>query len=105
MLEPVHSERQNIDAALATLGSWNLTASANGELWVKRWRRAITLDEVGILVKRMAAEIEPASLSLIIFDFTAAIMPHHKWFVCTNLVQALGQRLRIPCVLFPALAA
>ena len=105
MMKTVNPTRQGIDEALALLDCWNLTVSAKGELWIKPWRRVITLDEFGILVKRLAVGIQPNSLSLILFDFTEAIMPSHKQFVCAHLVQALGHRLGTPCVLFPAPSA
>ena len=105
MMKTVNPTRQAIDEALALLDCWNLTVSDKGELWIKPWRRGITLDEFGILVKRMVAEIQPGGLSLILFDFTEAIMPSHKQFVCANLVQALGHRLGTPCVFFPAASA
>lgn len=105
MMKTVNPMRQGIDEALALLGCWNLTVSDRGELWIKPWRRGITLDEFGILVKRLAVEIQPGSLSLIIFDFREAIMPSRKQFVCANLVQALGHRLGTPGVFFPAPSA
>ena len=105
MLRIVDPTSQGLAAALALLDCWNLTVSAKGELLVKPWRRAISLGEFGVLVKRMAVEIQPGNLSLIVFDFTSARMASHAQFVCANLVQALGHRLGTPCVLFPAHAA